>query len=96
MKLVYFVITFSALVTNCYSDEKIECRSGEVWSDCQPACGERNCDNLKARCKSYYETKVKCTPGCYCDKGYARQIGKCIPIKKCKSNYEMFFYNFIE
>lgn len=89
MKIIYFVLTLSILVTICYCNEyKIrECNSGEVWSDCQPPCGEKSCDNVKAKCPTYYETKIKCVPGCYCEKGYARQIGKCVPIKKCKSNY---------
>lgn len=88
MKIIHFVVAFSILVTNCYCDEIINngCNSGEVSLNCQPPCGEKNCDNLRAKCPSYYETKIKCIPGCYCDKGFARQIGKCVPINKCKSN----------
>lgn len=85
MKSLYILVSMLLLVTNGYycAQKKEDCVSGEFWSD----CGELNCDNRKPKCPSYYENSFKCSPGCYCDKGLARQLGKCIPINKCKSNY---------
>lgn len=53
-------------------------------SDCLSSCDPKNCSS-------------KCSPGCFCTRGFARMNGKCIPsqycseLHKCAEN-EMFSY----
>lgn len=42
---------------------------------CEAACGPQD-----VLCTA------DCKPGCYCDRGYVRNEGKCIPAEKCPRN----------
>ncbi|XP_055677618.1 zonadhesin-like [Lutzomyia longipalpis] len=61
------------------------CGKNEEYLDCGPAC-QVECSNLGKDCPI---RNVKCTSGCFCKAGYARDGpgGPCIPQKSCSYPY---------
>ncbi|GAB0086436.1 hypothetical protein DMENIID0001_004980 [Sergentomyia squamirostris] len=61
------------------------CGKYEIYDDCGPPC-QVECSNLGEDCPI---KNIKCTSGCYCKPGYARDGsgGSCIPQKSCPNPY---------
>ncbi|GAB0100411.1 cysteine-rich venom protein 6-like [Sergentomyia squamirostris] len=53
-----------------------ECPLNEHYDSCGNTCNDR-CDRDRILCIA------ECIPGCYCNEGYARISGKCVPRNKC-------------
>ncbi|XP_055677620.1 zonadhesin-like isoform X2 [Lutzomyia longipalpis] len=51
------------------------CKANEVYLECGGACQD-DCDQLKP-------CTEQCVSGCFCEDGYARINGKCVPKYKC-------------
>ncbi|XP_059622094.1 zonadhesin-like [Phlebotomus argentipes] len=54
----------------------VECPENEHFDACGNNCID-SCDRDLLDCSD------NCYPGCYCDEGFARIAGKCVPRKKC-------------
>ncbi|XP_055715950.1 fibrillin-2-like [Phlebotomus papatasi] len=61
------------------------CGRNEEFLQCGPAC-QVECSNLGKECP---RSHVKCTSGCFCKPGYARDGagGACVPQKNCPNPY---------
>ena len=72
--LIYFIllaVNFVIASPNCVGTK-------EVFSFCMKHCDRRCGDPEVKRCR------IKCTPGCVCAEGYARDTMKeCVPIEEC-------------
>ncbi|XP_023310733.1 chymotrypsin/elastase isoinhibitor 1-like isoform X2 [Anoplophora glabripennis] len=75
MKRLYFVVLLTAVVAVASA---IECGPNEVYLLCQPcaaiSCGDVAPEACIALCRN---------PGCYCDTGYLRKDGVCVPEDGC-------------
>uniref|UniRef100_A0A1B0D8S3 EGF-like domain-containing protein n=1 Tax=Phlebotomus papatasi TaxID=29031 RepID=A0A1B0D8S3_PHLPP len=58
----------------------LECPVHEVYSSCGNACYDE-CGKTKSDCEG-----GKCYAGCYCEKGFKRIDGVCVPDYKCESS----------
>ncbi|XP_052426097.1 alpha-tectorin-like [Carassius gibelio] len=54
---------------------------------CGTDCGHTCASSIDASCEH------TCSEGCFCDEGYVRSGGLCVPVEQCGCLYDGFYYN---
>ncbi|XP_018579622.2 chymotrypsin-elastase inhibitor ixodidin isoform X2 [Anoplophora glabripennis] len=77
MKFIYIALLLTVMIA--YSSAAARCRDpNETYLECTPCaainCGDTPPEVCVAACLN---------PGCFCNKGYLRKNGKCVPESQC-------------
>ncbi len=77
---IHVVVSFPVL--DCSSNIR-----NSHYEVCGTDCGHTCASSIDASCQH------TCSEGCFCDEGFVRSGGLCVPVEQCGCLYDGFYYN---
>nr|XP_055061323.1 alpha-tectorin-like [Misgurnus anguillicaudatus] len=65
----------------------MSCPENSHYELCGTDCGHTCASSIDASCEH------TCSEGCFCDDGYVRSAGRCVPVEQCGCLLDGFYYN---
>ncbi|XP_030630870.1 alpha-tectorin [Chanos chanos] len=66
---------------------RMECPENSHYEVCGTDCGHTCASSIDASCER------TCSEGCFCDDGYVRSGGRCVPVEQCGCLYDGFYFD---
>ncbi|XP_029934021.1 alpha-tectorin-like isoform X1 [Myripristis murdjan] len=66
---------------------RLDCPANSHYELCGTDCGHTCASSIDASCER------ECSEGCFCDEGFLRSGGRCVPVESCGCQYDGFYYN---
>ena len=68
---------------------EMECPENSHYDLCGTECGHTCASSIDASCDR------TCAEGCFCDDGFVRSGGRCVPVEQCGCLYDGFYFEVI-
>ncbi|XP_012680054.3 alpha-tectorin-like, partial [Clupea harengus] len=65
---------------------QMECPENSHYDLCGTECGHTCASSIDASCDR------TCAEGCFCDDGFVRSAGRCVPVEQCGCLYDGFYF----
>ncbi|XP_071757273.2 alpha-tectorin [Centroberyx gerrardi] len=66
---------------------RLDCPANSHYELCGTDCGHTCASSIDASCEQV------CSEGCFCDEGFLRSGGSCVPVESCGCQYDGFYYD---